>query len=89
MSRFKKLAHALWECKYHLVWCPKYRFRILEGELSESMREILLQLFEWREIEMLEMSIQLEHIHLVLSIPPKYSVSIEKDKRIEQLKLWD
>lgn len=75
MRRFNKLAHAVWECKYHLVWCPKYRFRILTGEVGRTVREIIRQLCEWKKIEILEGNVQKDHIHLVLSIPPKYSVS--------------
>mgnify|MGYP000405695490 CR=1 FL=1 len=75
MNQFKKLAHAVWQCKYHIVWCPKYRFRILKGELGRSVRDIIRQLSEWRRIEILEGNVQVDHIHLVLSIPPKYSVS--------------
>ena len=75
MSDFKRLAHAIWECKYHLVWCPKYRFRVLEGELAKTVREIIKQLCEWKKVEILEGNVQVEHIHMVLSFPPKYSVS--------------
>jgi putative transposase len=75
MKQFKKRAHAVWQCKYHVVWCPKYRFRVLRGELGRSLREIIRQLCEWRNIEIVEGNIQIEHIHLVLAIPPKYSVS--------------
>ena len=74
MSNFKRLSHAVWDCKYHLVWCPKYRFRILEGEVGESVNEIIRQLCEWKNIEILEGNIQINHVHLVLSILPKYSV---------------
>ena len=75
MNQFKRLAHAVWQCKYHIVWCPKYRFRILRGEVGRSVREIIRQLCEWRNIEILEGNIQIDHIHMVISIPPKYSVS--------------
>lgn len=75
MSRFKKLAHAVWECKYHVVWCPKYRFRILSGEVGRSIREIIRQLGEWKQVKILEGNVQKDHIHLVLSVPPKYSIA--------------
>ena len=75
MSNFIKLAHAVWECKYHLVWCPKYRFRILRGEIGQSVREILGELCAWKKVEILEGNVQIDHIHLLLSVPPKYSVS--------------
>ena len=75
MKDFKKLAHAVWKCKYHLVWCPKYRFRILEGDIGKSVREILKQLCKWKGIEIIAGNVQADHIHLVLTIPPKHSVS--------------
>ena len=75
MSEFKKLAHAIWECKYHIVWCPKYRFKILHGPLQKSVEEIITQLCEWKKLEMLEMNVQEDHVHLLISIPPKYAVS--------------
>ena len=75
MKQFKKLAHAVWQCKYHVVWCPKYRFRILRGEIGRSVRDIIRQLCEWKKIQILEGNVQVDHIHLVLEIPPKYSIS--------------
>ena len=75
MKQFKRLAHALWQCKYHVVWCPKYRFQILRGELGKSLRDIIRQLCEWRKIDILEGNIQIDHIQLVLSVPPKYWIS--------------
>ena len=75
MKQFNKLAHAVWQCKYHVVWCPKYRFKILKGEIGKSVRDIIKQLTEWRGIEILEGNVQEDHIHLVLSIPPKYSIA--------------
>ena len=75
MKDFKRLAHDVWEGKYHIVWCPKYRFRILEGSIGRSVRDIIKQLCEWKQVEILEGSVQIDHIPLVLSIPPKYSLS--------------
>ena len=75
MKQFNKLAHAVWQCKYHVVWCPKYRFKILNGEIGKSVRDIIRELTEWRKIEILEGNVQVDHIHLVLSIPPKYSIA--------------
>ena len=75
MSSFNKLAHAIWQCKYHIVWCPKYRFRILKGAVEKSVKEIIKQLCEWKKLEILEMNIQEDHIHVILSIPPKFAVS--------------
>jgi putative transposase len=75
MKLLKKLAHAVWDCKYHIVWCPKYRFRILKGEVAKSVIEIVQQLCEWKKLEILEQNVQEDHVHLVLFIPPKLSVS--------------
>ena len=75
MKQFKKLSHAVWDCKYHVVWCPKYRFRMLKGDLAKSVRVIIRQLCEWKKIEILAGNVQLDHVHLVLSFPPKYSVA--------------
>ena len=75
MKHFKKLTHAVWDCKYHVVWCPKYRFRIMKGEVAKSIRSIIRQLCEWKNIEILAGNVQEDHVHLVLSFPPKYSAS--------------
>ena len=75
MSEFNKLAHAVWQCKYHLIWCPKYRFKILKGVLQQSVEDILRQLCEWKKLEILEINVQEDHVHMVVSIPPKFSVS--------------
>jgi len=75
MKDFNRLAHAVWECKYHIVWCPKYRFRILKGEIGRSIHDIIKQLCEWKKVTILEGNVQIDHIHLVLSISPKRSVA--------------
>ena len=75
MSELQKLAHAVWQCKYHVIWCPKYRFRVLSGALQRSVADLLQQLCEWKNLEVLELNVQEDHVHLLLSIPPKFSVS--------------
>jgi putative transposase len=75
-QRFKRLSHSLYECKYHIVFCPKYRYRILKEAIGEYVRQQVYQLCKQREeIEVLVMNIQPDHVHLVVSIPPKYAVS--------------
>jgi len=74
--RFKRLSHSLYECKYHIVFCPKYRYRILKEEIGEYIRQLVHQLCGQKEqVEMLELSVQPDHVHMVVSIPPKYAVS--------------
>ena len=71
-KRFRKLAHSLYECKYHVVFCPKYRYRILKDEVAEDVRQQSYQLVQQQEgVEVLELNIQEDHVHLVLWIPPK------------------
>ena len=75
-SRFKKLSHTLYECKYHIVMCPKYRHRIFKDEIAEYAKQQLYSLCRQKDlVEVLELNILADHIHLVVSIPPKYSVS--------------
>jgi len=76
MSRFKKLSHTIFECKYHVVFCPKYRHRIFSGDVSEYARQQIYSLCRQKDlVEVLELNIQPDHIHVVITIPPKYSVS--------------
>ena len=75
-SRFKKLSHTLYECKYHIVMCPKYRHRIFKDEIAEYAKQQLYSLCRQKDlVEVLELNVLVDHIHLVVSIPPKYSVS--------------
>lgn len=75
-QQFKRLSHSLYECKYHIVFCPKYRYRILKDELGEYVRQLIEQLCRQKEqVEVLESNAQPDHVHLMVSIPPKYAVS--------------
>ena len=75
-QRFKRLSHSLYECKYHIVFCPKYRYRILKDELGEYVRQLIEQLCRQKEqVEVLELNVQPDHVHLIVLIPPKYAVS--------------
>ena len=75
MSKYKKLSHVVYKCDYHIVWVPKYRFRILKGLIKEHLEKDIRMLSEWKKVEILELNIQEDHIHLVVSIPPKVSIS--------------
>ena len=75
MSRFKKLSHVIYYHVYHIVWTPKYRYKVLEGPLKEYLEDQLKSLCEWKRVEILEMNIQSDHVHVVLSVPPKLSIS--------------
>jgi putative transposase len=75
MSKYRKLAHAIYQCTYHVVWVPKYRYRILTGAVQEAMDRDIRVLCGWKDVEVLELNVQVDHVHLVASIPPKLSVS--------------
>ena len=69
------LAHTKWNCKYHIVFAPKYRRKVFYLEKREAIREILRMLCQWKGVEILEGEICPDHIHMLVSIPPKMSVS--------------
>ena len=76
MIGFKKLSYTIYECKYHVVICPKYRYHVLKDEIAEYARQQFYRLASQKDlVEILEMNIQPDHVHIVLSIPPKYAVS--------------
>ncbi|MCH7676526.1 IS200/IS605 family transposase [candidate division KSB1 bacterium] len=76
MNRFRKLSHTIYECKYHIVFCPKYRYRIFKDAISDYTRQQIYRLCSQKElVEVLELNVQRDHVHVVLPIPPKYSVS--------------
>ena len=75
MSRFKKLAQTIWYCQYHIVWVPKYRFRILKDEVAEEVENCIRAFSEQQGGEILELNVQVDHVHLLALVPPKVSIS--------------
>lgn len=75
MAKWKKISHVVYQCSYHIVWCPKYRFRILKGIVKEYLGKRIQALCEWKAVEILEMNILEDHIHVVVTVPPKVSIS--------------
>jgi putative transposase len=76
VTRFKRLSHSIYECKYHIVFCPKYRYRILKDDVAEYVKQQVYVLCGRKEkVEVLELNVQIDHVHLVVSVPPKYAVS--------------
>ena len=71
----ESLAHTKWMCKYHIVFTPKYRRKIIYNQLRVDIQQIIKDLCKWKGIEILEGHMMPDHVHLLLSIPPKYSVS--------------
>ena len=75
MHDWRSLSHVRWECKYHLVITPKYRKKVFYGRMRKQIGEILRNLCKQRGVELLEGHAMADHVHMVLSIPPKYSVA--------------
>ena len=75
MSDIKSLAHTKWNCKYHIVFAPKYRRQVFYGEKKRAIGEILRRLCEWKGINIIEAECCPDHIHMLVEIPPKMSVS--------------
>ena len=69
------LAHTKWNCKYHVVFAPKYRRKVFFADKREEIRDIIRKLCAWKGVEIIEGEICPDHVHLLLSIPPKYSIS--------------
>ena len=102
MSRFRKLSQTLWHCQYHLVFVPKYRFKILEGKIATKIENCIRAFSEQKGVEIIELNVQIDHVHLLVMIPPKISVSdyvgIVKDhtairifnhfKQLKEIKYW-
>ena len=69
------LSHTTWECKYHVVFAPKYRRQVIYGKIRQDVGKILRELCERKDIEIIEAECCKDHVHMLLRIPPKYSVS--------------
>ena len=75
MGTAESLSHTRWECKYHLVWIPKCRRKVLYGQLRKHLGDVLHDLARQKESKILEGHLQPDHVHMLVSIPPKYSVA--------------
>ena len=71
----ESLSHTSWNCQYHIVFIPKYRRKILYGKVRVDLREIIRKLCDYKKIRIIEGSLQKDHVHLCVAIPPKISVS--------------
>ena len=75
MAKWRKQSHVVYQCVHYIVWCPKYRYRILKGEVGKFVENTVRMICEWKDADILEMSVQEDHVHLVVSNPPKVSIS--------------
>jgi putative transposase len=75
MEDGQSLRHTLWECKYHVIWIPKYRRKVLYRELRRHLGIVMKKLAMQKESVVIEGHLMSDHVHMLISIPPKYSVS--------------
>ena len=71
----KSISHTKWKCQYHIVFIPKYRKKQLYGRLKEDVREVIKVLCKYKDVEIVEGAVCVDHVHLCVCIPPKLSVS--------------
>ena len=75
MKGYRKSAHTVFDIRYHLVWCTKYRYHVLQGDLASRLRELVREICRTYDVEILSGSIGKEHVHIYVSVPPAISVS--------------
>ena len=75
MDEYESLSHSKWECKYHVVFIPKCRRKTLYGQLRQYLGEVFRKLAEQKESRILEGYLMPDHVHMLISIPPKYAVA--------------
>ncbi|MBM9616176.1 IS200/IS605 family transposase [Desulfobulbus rhabdoformis] len=75
MNDIQCLSHTKWDCKFHVVWIPKCRRKMLYGQLRKDLGDVLHELARQKESRVLEGHLQPDHVHMLISIPPKYAVS--------------
>ena len=75
MGKYRKLTHVFYKCEYHFVFVPKYRYKILTGLVKTLVEHDIKVISQWKDVEVQELNVQQDHVHLVCSVPPKVSVS--------------
>ena len=75
MSRFRRLSHVIWHCQYHVVWVPKYRYRVLEGPVAKEVHNCVQVFAGYEGCEVVELNVRKDHVHVILMVPPKVSIS--------------
>jgi putative transposase len=90
MEEYNKSSHAIYRCEYHFVWVPKYRYHVLVKEIKPRLKELLAELCNWLDVTIIEGAICSDHVHMYLSVPPRYSpahiMKILKGKSAEYLR---
>ena len=74
MGKYKKLSHVIYKCAYHIVCVPKYRLRILQGEIKDLIVSDINKLCEWKGCEVLKLNVQEDHVHLLVEVDPQLGI---------------
>jgi len=102
LNFWEHLSQSIWHCQYYIVWVPKYRHRILKGELAKDVENLIRAYSNQQKCEIIELNVQIDHVHLLVMIPPKISIStyvgmlkgriairvLNKFKRLKQKPYW-
>ncbi len=75
MSRFRKLSQTIWHCQYHILWTPKYRYRVIAGQIADEVNNCIRAFSEQKNCEIIELNVRIDHVHLLAMVPPKISIS--------------
>ena len=75
MSRFLKLSQTIWHCQYHIIWVPKYRYKVLSDKVGIEVNNCIRSFSEQKGCKIIELNVQIDHVHLLVMIPPKISIS--------------
>ena len=75
MGKYRKLSHVFYKCEYHIVFVPKYRYRILTGLVKTLVEHDVSVISAWKDVIVEELNVQQDHVHMVCSVPPKLSIS--------------
>jgi putative transposase len=75
LSKYRRQSHATYDCRYHIVWITKYRFRVIDPDVEVALKWAIKEICDWKDIVIIEGVVKEEHVHLYLNIPPKYSIS--------------
>nr|WP_148226109.1 IS200/IS605 family transposase [Allomeiothermus silvanus] len=81
---YKSNRNVVYSCKYHVVWCPKYRRKVLVGGVEERLKEILLAIADERRAEIIEMEVMPDHVHLLVEVDPQFGIH----RLVKQMKGW-
>ena len=75
LNQYRKLSHVTYDCRYHVVWITKYRFKVIDEDVKLALKWSIKHTCDWKDIRIIKGTVEKEHVHLYLSIPPKYSIS--------------